>query len=132
MQKREDDAGEDGGEQADPRRSGVESDGTGGEGGEQHLALDADVEHAGAFGIEAAKTGKQDRRRQADGRIEDREENAEIHHTASLAGAGTTKYISGRNRFSNAPANRMTRAWMTRIMSREIAGMAKDNSAPPW
>ena len=31
-----------------------------------------------------------------------------------------------------APVNRITRAWMTTIMSRVMAGMENCNSSPPW
>ena len=41
-----------------------------GEGAGQHLALEADVEDAGALGIEPGKAGKQQRHRDADGRVE--------------------------------------------------------------
>ena len=39
--------------------------------------------------------------------------------------------IAGRNMCSSAPANRITSAWMTTIMSRLIFGFSKASSAPP-
>jgi hypothetical protein len=37
----------------------------------------------------------------------------------------------GRNMCSRAPANRMTRPWITTTMSRLSAGMSKESSEPP-
>lgn len=37
----------------------------------------------------------------------------------------------GRNMCSNAPAKRITSAWITTIMSRVMAGISKASSAPP-
>ena len=44
------------------------------EGAGQHLALEPDVEDAGALGIEAGEAGEQQRHRHADGRVQDVDE----------------------------------------------------------
>jgi hypothetical protein len=58
-------------------------DGGGGKGGGQHLAFEADVEDAGALGVEAGEAGEQQRRRQADRGIEGGEDEGEIHGLSS-------------------------------------------------
>ena len=57
---------------AEPGRAGDGGGGGGGEGGGQHLAFEADVEDAGALRIEPGEAGEQQRRRQADGGVEQR------------------------------------------------------------
>ena len=64
------------GEEAEPDVAGDRGDRGGAEGGGEHLALEADVEDAGALGIEAGETGEQQRRREPDGRVEGREDEA--------------------------------------------------------
>ena len=77
------------GEQAEPGRAGHGSDGAGGEGSGQHLALEADIEQAGALGIHAGQAGQQQRRRQADGGVEDGENGGEIHAQLSVLAVET-------------------------------------------
>ena len=109
----------------EPGRAGDGGDGGGGEGGDQHLALEADVEDAGALGVEAGEAAKisgieSRMRRGEDDRME------MIHHGSPrrrrCAGArsrrGEERADAGRNMCSSAPAKRMTRPWMTTIMSR--------------
>ena len=50
------------------------------------------------------------------------------------AGAGLANSASsqGRNMCSSAPANRITRPWITTTRSRVSAGMSNDSSEPPW
>ena len=71
------------GEEAEPDVAGDRGDGGSAEGGGQHLALEADVEDAGALGIEAGEAGEQQRRREPDGGVEGREDEAEIHRLSS-------------------------------------------------
>ena len=100
-----------------------------GEGAGQHLAFEADVENAGALGVEAGEAGEQQRHRDADGRVEQLDDDVENPSQAPvLAAAGiadraraneaNSAWIAGRNMCSSAPANRMTRPWMMTIMSR--------------
>ena len=63
------DRDQDRGGEPDPGRAGDRGRGRAGKGAGQHLALEADVEDAGALGIEAGEAGKQQRHRQADGRV---------------------------------------------------------------
>ena len=54
-----------------------------GEGGDQHLALERDVEDAGAFRIEARERREEQRRRQPDGGVGDVDPGGELHQRAS-------------------------------------------------
>ena len=63
-------------------------DGRGAEGGGQHLAFEADVEDAGTLGIEAGEAGQQQRRREPDGRVERREDDARSISAPSAFGCG--------------------------------------------
>ena len=60
--------------------AGHRGGGAAGEGAGQHLALEADVEDAGALGIEAGEAGEQQRHRDADGGVEQLDEGAEELH----------------------------------------------------
>ena len=75
LQRRGADRDAEAGEEAEPDVAGDRGDGGGAEGGGQHLALEADVEDAGALGIEAGEAGEQQRRREADGGVEGREDD---------------------------------------------------------
>ncbi len=128
----------------DPGRAGNRGGRSAGEGAGQHLALEPDVEDAGALGIKAGEAGKQQRHRQADGRVEHVDDDVEEIHLRrpSLSAPATpaerglsvasSVWMVGRNMCSSAPANRMTSPWMMTIMSREISGISKASSAPPW
>ena len=72
----------DAGEEADPGRAGHRGEGAGGEGGGQHLALEADVEDAGALGVEAGEAGEQQRRREAEAGAGELEDGVEVHQAA--------------------------------------------------
>ena len=50
-------------EQAEPDIAGDRGNDGGGEGGGQHLALEPDIDDAGALGIEAGEAGEDQRRR---------------------------------------------------------------------
>ena len=58
-----------------------------------------------------------------------------LEHQAS-AGSGRRRANSassrGRNMFSKAPANRITRPWITTTRSRLTRGISKASSEPPW
>ncbi len=135
-QHRDDDAEEEPG----IGRAGDRGADAGGEGGGQHLALEADVEDAGPLRIETGQGRQQQRRRQAQRRVEDQQRGVEVHQAVpSACGASPRRCMDennrasrGRNMCSSAPANRMTRPWMTTIMSRVMVGMSKASSAPPW
>ena len=122
----------DAGEEPDPGRAGHRREGAGGEGRGQHLALEPDVEDAGALGEEPGEAGEQQRRREAEARAGELEEGVEIHHAALPRQRRKTRSTGTRTRFSSAPVKRMTSAWMTTIISRLIAGISKASSAPPW
>ena len=49
----------------------------------EHLALESDVENASPFGPQTGEAGQQQRRGEADGRVEDLEDGQEIHQQAS-------------------------------------------------
>ena len=75
--------------EAEPGGAGDRGGGAAGKGAGQHLALEADVEDAGALGIEAGEAGKQQRHRDADGRVEQLDERAEeLHLRRPLRQAG--------------------------------------------
>src|SRR5690606_25565821 len=107
-------------------------EGCGGEGGGEHLALEADVEDAGPLGVEAGEAGEQQRRREAEARAGELEDGGEVHQAAFRRRRRKARSTGARTRFSSAPVKRMTRAWMTTIMSRLMLGMSKASSAPPW
>ena len=129
---REQARGGDAGEKPDPGRAGHRREGAGGEGGGEHLALEADVEDAGALGVEAGEAGEQQRRREAEARAGELEDGVEVHQAALSASRRKARSTGTRTRFSSAPVKRMTSAWMTTIMSRLIFGISKASSAPPW
>ena len=79
--------GEDAGEEPDPGRSGDRREGAGGEGGGQHLALEADVEDAGALGEEAGEAGEQQRRREPEARSGELQDGLEVHQAGLAAQA---------------------------------------------
>ena len=134
---------EDRGGEPDPGRAGDGGGRAAGERAGEHLAFQADVENARALGIEAREAGKQKRHGKPDGGVEDQDQDVEeVHQARSPGVAGTAGVVDvklakidctvGRNRFSRAPANRITSPWMMTIMSREMAGISKASSAPPW
>ena len=132
MDQREQARGEDAGEEPDPGRAGDRREGAGGEGGGQHLALEADVEDAGALGEEAGEAGEEQRRREAEARAGELQDGVEVHHAAFARSRRKARSTGARTRFSSAPVKRMTSAWITTIISRLIAGISKASSAPPW
>ena len=124
--------GDDAGEKPDPGRAGDRREGAGGEGGGEHLAFEADVEDAGALGVEPGEAGEQQRRREAEAGAGELEEGVEVHQAAFPRRRRKARSTGTRTRFSSAPVKRMTSAWMTTIISRLIAGISKASSAPPW
>ena len=111
--------------------------GGGREGGDQHLALQPDVDDAGALGPESGKAGGEQRDREAQGGVEHREEGGGVHAPQASAGTGRgrgarSRATRRRKRPSSAPANRMMMPPITTTMSRVIAGCSKASSAPPW
>ena len=118
--------------QPDPGRARDRGEGAGGEGRGQHLALEADVEDAGALGIEPGEAGEQQGRRQPQARPGELQDGVEVHHAAPRRIRRKARSTGTRTRFSSAPVNRMTSAWITTIISRLIAGISKASSAPPW
>ncbi len=68
----------------------------GGERGAQHLALEPDVDHAGALGEQAGERGEHQRRRQPDGRVREQQDLQQelVHQAAASAGAGRANSAS--------------------------------------
>ena len=104
----------------------------------KHLAFKADINHARALGIKAGECGQDQRHGDADSGLEEDDERVVIHDQAPAAASlrdllarAKNAVMAGRNICSSAPAKRMTRPWMTTIMSRVISGMSKESSAPP-
>ena len=123
------------GAEPEPGRAGHRRGRGGGEGSAQHLALEADVDHARALGEQAGERRQHERRREPDGRVGQQQELQEqiVHQATAPAGAGLANSASshGRNMCSSAPANRITRPWITTTRSRLSAGMSNDSSEPP-
>ena len=132
MDHRERARGEDAGDEPDPGRAGDGGERAGGEGGGQHLALEADVEDARALGEEPGEAGKEQRRREAQARPGDLEDGVEVHQAVRPRRRRNSRSTGTRTRFSSAPVKRITSAWITTIISRLIDGISKASSAPPW
>ncbi len=125
---------DDAGEQSSEGRARDHTDGRSGEGGAQHLAFEADVDHAGALGEQSGKRGQNERDGEPDGGIGQQNGlQEEIHQETASALPVLAKSASsdGRNICSSAPANRITSPWITTTMSRLIVGMSKESSEPP-
>ena len=108
------------------------AEGAGGEGGGEHLALEADVEDARALGVEAGEAGEQQRGREAQARAGKLEDGLEVHQADLRRKRRKLRSTGTRTRFSSAPVKRMTSAWITTIISRLIFGISKASSEPPW
>jgi hypothetical protein len=67
MHQREGERDDDGHQQGQPGIAIEGGGGSGGEGADQHLAFEADVDDAGAFRPQACKAGEDQRHRQPDG-----------------------------------------------------------------
>ena len=114
----------------DPGRA-EDGGGRGGdEGGDQHLALEPDVDDAGPLRPQARDAGEDQRHAHADRGGE--ELDIEVHWLPSPPRGKNSAESAGRKAYSKAPMNRMTRPWMTTTMSRLISGLAKESSEPPW
>ena len=108
--------------------------GGGREGGDEHLALEPDIDHAGALGPQAGEAGGEQRDREPQSRIEDRDDGAEIHGvrpSRTTARGRSARRAGGRGPRAR-PANRMMMPPITTTMSRVMAGCSKASSAPPW
>ena len=121
-------------QKADPGVSGHVGDRTRPKGSAEHLPFQADIDHAGAFRVKPRQTGQQKRCRQADCGIKCQDHDLEHDHASFSARARegvNSLMMVGRNMCSSAPANRITRPWMTMIMSRVMLGISNESSAPP-
>src|SRR5262249_35822500 len=108
---------EDAEEQPYPGRTEHRRRGGRAEGRNQALAFEPDVDDAGALGIEAGEAREDDRHREPDGRGERVDEvEIEVHRRArpSLAKMPCS---GSRSMSPMAPVNRITIAWMVRIIS---------------
>src|SRR5437868_8161878 len=106
MHQGEDDRDGDRRSEAEPDRAGDGGHRAGGEGGAQHLALEADIDDAGALAEESTERREDQRRRLAQRRREQRyglDEEVVAHDgTAASWAAGASRRASGRRkRFSS-------------------------------
>ena len=84
-----------------------------------------------------AMRGEHQRHRQPDRAVQHQQElegDLSQHQAGTALGRRRANRASscGRNMFSSAPANRMTRPWITTTRSLLIRGMSKASSVPPW
>ena len=137
MDEREDDGRGDPGGKPEPDAAGEGRAGGGGEGSDENLALEPDVDDSRTLRPEARQTGQDQRNAEPDPRGEDDDEGFEpVHRGALQIGGCVVRRASSvatgrRNMCSSAPANSTTRPWMTTIMSRLIFGLSKASSSPP-
>ena len=104
----------------------------GGEGGAQHLALEAEIDDAGPLAEETAQRREDERRREAQGRGEQGDELDEILGHADIAARAPSSLARpGRNMFSSAPQNRMTRPSIMTMSSPCNFGISKARALPP-
>ncbi len=91
----------------------------------QQLALEADVDDAGALRIEAGEAGEDQRHGEADrSSVEDRLMSIEVHQLASRRlGRANSRASGARSMSPIAPVNRITSAWMVTIISRVMPGI---------
>lgn len=83
MDQREQDRDRNAGQKTGPRVCCQISDAGGSKGRRQHLAFKTDIEHAGAFGKQPRKSGKEQRDGEADGRAENADQHIEKIHVSS-------------------------------------------------
>jgi len=134
MHEAEQDRRRDAGGQPHRRAARGERGRGGGEGGRQHLSLQPDVDDPGALRPKPREAGADQRRRQPDRRGEHLEDGVEGLHQAGLSRVSPpSSAATGRLKaYSSAPAKRITKPWITTIMSRVMAGLSKESSVPPW
>ena len=136
MDERQRDAERHAGEHAEPGAAGDLRHGSRSEGGAQHLAFQRDVDHARALAEQTRHRGEHQRHGQSDGAVQHQQElegDLAQHQAGTAWGRRANRASScGRNMFSSAPANRMTRPWITTTRSLLIRGMSKASSVPPW
>ena len=129
----------DAGQQAEPGAAGDLRHGGGGEGRPQHLALERDVDHAARArrtGRPCAASTSGAASRIVLSSIKQELEGDLAQHQAGTAacrrGRANSASSCGRNMFSSAPANRITRPWITTTRSLLTRGISKASSVPPW
>ncbi len=130
MDAREQQRRTDAGAQAGPGRSGDGRHRRRCERGGEQLAFEADIDNAGALGIEAGEAGQDQRYREADGRVENEGDIDEVHHLPPV-GAANRRASGARSMSPMAPVNRITRAWSVTIISRVMPGIWNASSLPP-
>ena len=96
MDHGEKDRERDAGAEPEPGGAGDRGGRGGGERRAQHLALEADVDHARALGEQAGERGEHERRREADGRVGEQQglEEELVHQATAPAGAGRANSAS--------------------------------------
>ena len=89
-------ANSDAGREAEPGGAGDRGGRGGGECGAQHLALEADVDHARALGEQAGERGEDQGRGEPDGRVGEQQDLKEelVHQATASAGAGRANSAS--------------------------------------
>src|SRR6185437_3674285 len=133
VDQRQGDRDDDRGGEAEEGRAAHRGRRAGGEGGAEHLALEADIDDARALAEQAAERRQDERRGEAQRRRQQRDELEEgVAHASLGAGAGRSRASRTRKRFSSAPQNRMTSPSMTTMISRCSPGISKASSLPPW